>query len=132
MPDHLEHIIALLERTPAHSMNCSAACHPSGPRPTKAAIAGAPEVVRAASLNKLRSLAPSSDDMERCCVHQVLGKVTLANLLNTWVAHDITHLHQITRVMAHQVRGGVGPFSRNLGVMRCSAHGDGPAGPESK
>jgi hypothetical protein len=50
----------------------------------------------------------------------------------SWASHDITHLHQIARVMAHQVRGGVGPFSRNLGVMRCSAHGDGPGGPESK
>jgi hypothetical protein len=81
-------------------------------------------VLRAASLEKLRALAPTDADMERCCVHQVLGKVTLAHLLNTWAAHDLTHLHQITRTMAHQVREDVGPFSRNLGVMKCNAHSE--------
>jgi hypothetical protein len=80
--------------------------------------------LRAANLDRLRALAPSADDMGRRCVHQVLGTVTLSELLNTWAAHDLTHLHQLTRVMAHQVREGVGPFSRFLGVMKCDAHSE--------
>ena len=80
--------------------------------------------VRAASLEKLRALTLTADHMERRCVHQVLGTVTLENLLATWAAHDLTHLHQITRVLAYQYRDAVGPFSRFLGVTKCAAHGE--------
>jgi hypothetical protein len=80
--------------------------------------------LRAASLDKLRAMALCSADMERRSVHQVLGAVTLAELLNTWAAHDLTHLHQITRVMARQVREDVGPFRRFLGVMKCDSHSE--------
>jgi DinB superfamily len=82
---------------------------------------------RAESLNRLRALGICAADMERRCTHQVLGTVTLGELLTTWAAHDITHLHQITRVMAYQVRDSVGPFSKYLGVVHCAAHGA-PAG----
>jgi hypothetical protein len=36
-------------------------------------------------------------------------------------AHDLTHLHQISRIMAHQYRE-VGPWSAYLGVMQCSGY----------
>ncbi|HEY2857897.1 MAG TPA: hypothetical protein VGJ21_05735 [Terracidiphilus sp.] len=80
--------------------------------------------MRAASLKKVRELGITARDMERRCVHQALGPVTLEQLLTTWAAHDITHLHQITRCMAHNLREGVGPFGRYLGVMKCAAHSD--------
>ena len=54
--------------------------------------------------------------------HPVLGTVTLGQLLATWAAHDLTHLHQISRVMAHQLRTDVGPWTRFLGVLRCGGH----------
>lgn len=62
------------------------------------------------------------EDLERTGTHPVLGRVTLRQLLATWVAHDLTHLHQIARVMAHQVRGEVGPWVTFLGVLRCEGH----------
>jgi len=80
--------------------------------------------VRAESIGKLRGLALSADDMGRHSTHEVLGTVTLAELLTTWAAHDISHLHQITRCMAYNLREGVGPFHRFLGVMKCSAHSE--------
>lgn len=80
--------------------------------------------VRAESVSKLRSLAISAEDMDRRSVHEVLGTVTLAELLTTWAAHDISHLHQITRCMGYNLRDGVGPFQRFLGVMKCSAHSE--------
>jgi len=40
----------------------------------------------------------------------------------TWAAHDLTHLHQISRVMAHQYREAVGPWSEYLGVLQCAGH----------
>jgi hypothetical protein len=50
--------------------------------------------------------------------------VTLGQLLAAWAAHDLTHLHQISRVLAHQVRAEVGPWSGFMGVLKCAGHGD--------
>jgi hypothetical protein len=55
--------------------------------------------------------------------HPVLGEVTLNELMATWAAHDLNHLHQISRVMAHQYREAVGPWRRFMGVMVCEGHG---------
>jgi hypothetical protein len=54
--------------------------------------------------------------------HPILGAVTLSQLLATWGAHDLTHLHQISRVMAHQLRPDVGPWVAFLGVLHCEGH----------
>lgn len=37
-------------------------------------------------------------------------------------AHDLTHLHQISRIMAIQYREVVGPWTEYLGVMNCNGH----------
>ena len=49
--------------------------------------------------------------------HPSFGSVTLRQLLATWVAHDLSHLTQITRVMAKQYRDAVGPWRAYLSVM---------------
>jgi len=77
---------------------------------------------RAKSLAELRALNLTKEDFERRGRHPALGSVTLSQLLATWAAHDLTHLHQISRIMAHQVRANVGPWSRFLGVMQCAGH----------
>ncbi len=50
--------------------------------------------------------------------HPEFGTVTLRQLLATWVAHDLSHLSQIVRVMAYQYTNAVGPWRVNLSVMR--------------
>jgi hypothetical protein len=77
---------------------------------------------RSANLSDLRSLNLGKEDLERRGRHPALGTVTLSQLLATWVVHDLTHLHQISRVMAHQYREAVGPWSGYLGVLQCSGH----------
>lgn len=77
---------------------------------------------RARNLDELRSLNLRPEDLERRGRHPSLGTVTLAELLATWAAHDLTHLHQISRIMAHQYRQAVGPWSKFLGVMHCAGH----------
>jgi len=79
-------------------------------------------VVRAECLVELRSLKLTSTDLERRGQHPAFASATLSELLATWAAHDLTHLHQITRVMAHQYREAVGPWVRYLGVMHCNGH----------
>jgi hypothetical protein len=78
--------------------------------------------LRAENLDQLCRLNLSKQDLERRGLHPVLGPVTLGNLLSTWAAHDLTHLHQISRIMAYQYRDAVGPWTKFLGVMRCAGH----------
>jgi hypothetical protein len=78
--------------------------------------------LRAENLVQLRALHLQQADFARRGRHPALGVVTLSELLATWAAHDLTHLHQISRIMAHQYRDVVGPWSRFLGVLQCSGH----------
>lgn len=71
--------------------------------------------LRAETLRELQGLKLDLDAKGR---HQALGTVTMRNLLATWVAHDLTHLNQISRVMAHQYREEVGPWVEYLGVLK--------------
>lgn len=79
---------------------------------------------RRENLATLRSWNLGPEQLARRGTHPALGPVTLAQLLATWAAHDLTHLHQISRVMAHQYRQEVGPWARYLGVLRCDGHSD--------
>ena len=78
--------------------------------------------LRALNLDELRTLNLESEDLRRRGMHPALGVVTLSQLLATWAAHDLTHLHQISRIMANQYRAAVGPWSPYLGVLRCTGH----------
>ncbi len=78
--------------------------------------------LRAGNLEQLRAMNPDAAALARRGLHPALGVVTLSELLATWVAHDLSHLHQISRVMAHQYREAVGPWAAYLGVLQCSGH----------
>ena len=78
--------------------------------------------LRAENLAELRALNLRPEDLARRGRHPAFGPVTLSQLLAAWVGHDLTHLHQISRVMAHQYRGAVGPFEAYLGVLHCAGH----------
>jgi DinB superfamily len=78
--------------------------------------------LRSESLDELRALNLQPDDLALRGRHPSLGVVTLSEVLATWAAHDLTHLHQISRVMACQYRLAVGPWSKHLGVLQCSGH----------
>ena len=78
--------------------------------------------LRAENLAELRALSLQPEDLERRGRHPALGEVTLSEHLATWAAHDLTHLHQISRIMAHQYREAVGPWSKYLGVLKCDGH----------
>lgn len=78
--------------------------------------------LRRENLAALQALNLRAEDLVRRGRHPALGVVTLAELLATWVVHDLTHLHQLSRVMAHQYRDAVGPWSVYLGVLKCAGH----------
>jgi hypothetical protein len=65
---------------------------------------------RAASLATLLDWRITPAQLRLQGEHPELGRVTLEQLLATWVAHDYTHLSQITRTMARRYRTDVGPW----------------------
>lgn len=80
--------------------------------------------LRAQNLNELRALGVTDQQLQLRGKHPRLGSVTLGNLLATWAAHDMTHLHQLSRIMAHQYRDAVGPWTVFLGVLQCNGHSE--------
>jgi DinB superfamily len=78
--------------------------------------------LRSENLDELRAWDLRQEDLARRGRHPAFGLVTLSELLAAWAAHDLTHLHQISRVMAHQYREKVGPYSAYLGVLQCAGH----------
>ncbi len=79
--------------------------------------------LRRENITALQSLNLQPQDLARRGKHPELGGCTLSQLLATWTVHDLTHLHQISRVMAYQYRDAVGPWSIYLGVLKCKGHG---------
>jgi len=78
--------------------------------------------LRTENVSALRALNLQPEDLSRRGRHPALGPVTLSELLATWAVHDLTHLHQLSRVMANQYREMVGPWSAYLGVLQCTGH----------
>jgi hypothetical protein len=78
--------------------------------------------LRKENLGALQALNLRQEDLTRRGRHPALGVVTLSELLATWAVHDLTHLHQLSRVMAYRYRDVVGPWSAYLGVLKCSGH----------
>jgi len=79
--------------------------------------------VRGECLKELRKLNLRPQDLEKRGRHPALGTVKASELLATWAVHDLNHLHQLSRVMAHQYRNCTGPFQAYLGVLHCNGHG---------
>jgi hypothetical protein len=74
--------------------------------------------LREANLAALAALKLTDRDLEKTGEHPALGRVTLRQLLSTWVAHDLDHVVQISRVMAKQLSTDVGPWVEYIRVLR--------------
>ncbi len=75
------------------------------------------EQIRTQNLQILKSKNLTLSDLEKTGMHSALGPATLAQLLSTWVAHDLNHLAQISRVMAKQYQEEVGSWVKYLGIL---------------
>ena len=73
--------------------------------------------LREKNLGELRALNLTDAELQLTGEHPEFGSVSLRQLLATWVAHDLGHIAQITRVMAKQYRDAVGPWEAYLPVL---------------
>ena len=77
--------------------------------------------LRADNIRRLEALELEDVDFERTGLHPELGRVTLGQLLATWVAHDLDHIVQVARVMGRQYSREVGPWSQYLRIIETSS-----------
>jgi hypothetical protein len=75
------------------------------------------EVLRKENLAVLKGISFTDEMFDRTGIHPKFGEVTLRQLLSTWVVHDLTHIHQLSRVLAKQYEQEVGPWYEFLGVL---------------
>ena len=73
--------------------------------------------LREYSINEIKSLNLQETDFLKTAHHPVIGEVSLQQIISTWVTHDLTHLAQISRVMAKQYKTEVGPFKEFLSIL---------------
>lgn len=75
------------------------------------------ESLRKSNLAALEQMKITSDQLALRGTHPELGKVTLSELLATWVAHDLSHVAQAVRVMCKQYSQAVGPWREYLPIL---------------
>jgi Protein of unknown function (DUF664). len=73
--------------------------------------------LRKDNLLLVQSIQFTDELLDRTGIHPKFGTVTLKQLLSTWVVHDLTHINQISRVLAKQYEDAVGPWKEFLGVL---------------
>jgi hypothetical protein len=73
--------------------------------------------LRAQNVGTLRGWNLSDRELALEGEHPELRTVTLRQLLAAWVAHDLGHVAQTTRVMAKRYREDVGPWRVYLPVL---------------
>jgi DinB superfamily len=74
--------------------------------------------LRTESVGRLVALGLTDADLARHGRHPEFGVVTLGQHLATWVAHDLSHVGQVVRVMARQYSATVGPWHAYLSILR--------------
>ena len=109
-------ILANGEATPFEPFDRTAMLHHSHKRTVSSLLEEFAEA-RARSLRELTALELTDTDLDRRGRHPALGIVTLRQLLATWVAHDLDHISQAARVLAHQYSEEVGPWRAYLRVI---------------
>ena len=75
------------------------------------------KLLRQQNLEELNKVTFTEQLLDRTAIHPKFGTVTLRQLLAAWVVHDLTHIYQVTRVMAKQYDAAVGPWKEFLGVL---------------
>jgi uncharacterized damage-inducible protein DinB len=73
---------------------------------------------RRASLEKLRAMNLSPEHLRLEGIHPELGRVTLEQLLSTWLVHDLTHIRQIVTVLAKKYTENVGVWREYLSILK--------------
>jgi hypothetical protein len=75
------------------------------------------EQLRGENLRTLAGWKLTEEQLSLEGEHPEFGRVTLRQLLATWVVHDVGHVAQTARVMAKQYREAIGPWRAYLPIV---------------
>lgn len=73
---------------------------------------------RKENIAELERLDLSEKELQLKGVHPEFGEVTLQELLATWAVHDLSHINQISRVLAKNYKEEVGPWKKYISIMK--------------
>lgn len=74
--------------------------------------------LRRQSVATLVAMKLTDEDLDRRGRHPEFGEVTMAQLIATWVVHDLDHVTQVARTMAKVYMKATGPWIDYLSVLR--------------
>lgn len=75
------------------------------------------KTLRSKNIRQLELIEFTDELLNKTGIHPTFGTVTLKQLLSAWVVHDLTHIYQVSRVIAKQYKTEVGPWREFLGVL---------------
>lgn len=75
-------------------------------------------MLREGSIMELDSFHLQHADLTRSAFHPKIKAVNLQQLIAAWVTHDLSHLTQISRIMARRYKDEVGPFHEFLKILK--------------
>jgi len=76
------------------------------------------ESLRKKNMEELLSFSLSKEQLMQEGKHPEFGKVTLEELLSSWVVHDMAHIAQMVKVMASRYREEVGPWASYMNILK--------------
>ena len=74
--------------------------------------------LRESGIKEIKAFNLQEADLRKIAIHPTLGEVNLQHLFATWVVHDLTHIAQISRVIAKQNKENVGAFAPFLNILK--------------
>jgi hypothetical protein len=76
------------------------------------------QTLRKNGIVELKSYHLKDSDFIKSAFHPEIHEVNLQQLISTWVIHDLTHINQISRVLAKQYKNEVGSFKKYLKLLQ--------------
>ncbi len=74
--------------------------------------------LRGKNLEVLHSFALDEAKLDLPGTHPALGRVSMRQLLATWMVHDLNHIDQVLRILSNQYRDAVGPWREYLSIVK--------------
>jgi len=74
--------------------------------------------LRNTNLERLTRMELSEEHLSLKGMHPKLGEVSMAQLLATWVVHDLNHIAQVSKILAKKYDVEVGPWREYLSILK--------------
>jgi hypothetical protein len=74
--------------------------------------------LRDRNVQLLQSWNLQEKELKKTGIHPDLGIVSLQQLIATWAVHDMSHIHQFSRVIVKHYKDEVGPWKQYIRILK--------------